>query len=118
MAYDLLIAQRIRAYLSSFPELAISERKMFGGLAFLIENKMCVNVSGNRLMCRFDPKYQNEVASKTGFQPMMMKGKLIEGYCYVHEEGFHANNDLEYWLKMCLSYNAIAKAARKPYNKG
>lgn len=113
MSYNFSVAERIRAYLSLFPELTISERKMFGGLAFLIENKMCINVSGNRLMCRFDPLYQNEVALKIGFRPMIMKGKPITGYCYVEEEGYRSKRDFEYWLKLCMSYNEFAKPAKK-----
>lgn len=53
MAYDTKLANRVREYLILFPELKIDEKKMFGGLAFMINGKMCINVSGENLMCRF-----------------------------------------------------------------
>jgi hypothetical protein len=56
---------------------------MFKGLAFLVNGKMCVNVSGDELICRFDPARDDEVAERNGFQPMIMKGEQLRGYCYV-----------------------------------
>ena len=55
MAYDKKLADRIREYLLQFPKLKTEEKKMFRGLAFMINGKMCINVSGENLMCRFDP---------------------------------------------------------------
>ena len=69
MAYDTNLADRIREYLVTFPKLNIEEKEMFSGLAFMVNDKMCVNVSGENLMCRFDPALQEAVAEKPGFQP-------------------------------------------------
>ena len=55
MAYDIKLADRIREYLIQFPKLKIEEKEMFRGLTFMINGKMCVCVSGENLMCRFDP---------------------------------------------------------------
>jgi TfoX/Sxy family transcriptional regulator of competence genes len=55
MAYSTKLADRVREYLFRLPDLQIEEKKMFGGLAFLVNGKMCVNISGENLMCRFDP---------------------------------------------------------------
>jgi TfoX/Sxy family transcriptional regulator of competence genes len=78
---------------------------MFGGLAFLVNDKMCVNVSKDNLMCRFDPKMEYEVSEKPGFQPMIMKGKQLRGYCYVTEAGYTSKDGFEYWLKLSLDFN-------------
>ena len=88
MSYDTNLADRIREYLVAFPKLKIKEKKMFSGLAFMVNDKMCVNVSGDKLMCRFDPDLQEEVSEKTGYEPMIMKGKELNGYCYVEPIGF------------------------------
>ncbi len=84
MTYDLKLADRIREYLMEFPELKIEEKKMFRGLAFMVNDKMCVNVSGENMMCRFDPALQEDIAEKKGFEPMIMKGKELKGYCYIN----------------------------------
>lgn len=58
MAYNAKLAERVREYFFDLPGLKIEEKKMFGGLAFILNGKMCVNVSGENLMCRFAPAKQ------------------------------------------------------------
>jgi TfoX/Sxy family transcriptional regulator of competence genes len=100
-------------YLDGIPKLKIKEKEMFSGLAFLINGKMCINVSGEDLMCRFAPALAEEVAERVGFQPMIMKGKQLCGYCYVNPEGYKSKADFEYWLTLCLEFNHKAKATKK-----
>lgn len=88
MAYSTELADRIRERLSEVPDLDIREKKMFSGLSFLVNDKMCINVSHDNLMCRYHPDLEEEVAERTGFLPMIMKGKQLKGYCYVEPEGF------------------------------
>jgi hypothetical protein len=113
MGYDIKLADSIRDYLVKFPQLIIDEKEMFRGLTFMVNDKMCVGVSGENLMCRFDPKMQQEVAEKTGFQPMIMKGKELKGYCYINPVGFKSKKDFEYWINLCLDYNEKAKSSKK-----
>jgi hypothetical protein len=113
MAYDLRLANRIREYLLNFPELQIEEKRMFRGLTFMINGKMCVSVSGVDLMCRFDPLLQEEVAEKSGFRPMVMKGKEYKGYCYIDPDALKLKKDFEYWVGLCLDYNKRAKPRRR-----
>lgn len=114
MAFDTFLAERVRAYLAEFPKLEIEEIEMFRGLAFLVKGKMCVNVSGQNLMCRFDPTLTEELSQKTGFLQMTMKGKEYKGYCYVEPTGTKAKKDLEFWINLCLDYNERAKSSKKP----
>lgn len=109
MPYDNNVADRIRAYLVQFPELEIEEKKMFGGLAFMVNRKMCVNASGHYLMCRFDPALTEALAEKSGFLPMIMKGKEYKGYCYVEPTGFKTKQNFEFWINLCLAFNKSAK---------
>ena len=104
MAYDLVLAERLRNYLQA-KNISFAEKKMFGGLAFLVNDKMCVNVSGEKLMCRFDPALQSALENKPGFENMIMKGKVLTGYCYVNPSGFTANKDFEFWVNHCLQFN-------------
>lgn len=83
----------------------------------MVNGKMCINVSGENLMCRFDPALLEEVAEKTGFEPMMMKGKQLNSYCYVTPEGFKTKKNFEYWVNLCLEFNAKAKASKKKASK-
>lgn len=113
MAYNTKLADRVREYLAHVPDIQIDEKKMFGGLAFMVNGKMCVNVSGENLMCRFDPNLQEEIAKRRGYQTMIMKGKKYKGYCYVSPEGVQTQDDFEYWIKLCLSFNNQAKSSKK-----
>ncbi|MFD2033970.1 TfoX/Sxy family protein [Belliella marina] len=113
MAYDHQLADRVRTYLAQFPKLKIEEKKMFGGLAFMIDGKMCINVTDDNLMCRFDPQMTEELSTRPGFGPMIMKGIEYKGYCYVEPEGFRNQTDFEFWINLCLDFNSRAKSSKK-----
>jgi len=113
MTYDTGLADRVRAFLAMHTKEPVTEKKMFSGLAFLVNDKMCVNISHDRLMCRFDPSLHDDIAGRKGFLPMVMKGKELKGYCYVTREGFLAASDFETWLRLCLDYNPAAHSSKK-----
>jgi TfoX/Sxy family transcriptional regulator of competence genes len=113
MAYDIKLADRIRKYLLKFPLLKVEEKEMFRGLTFMVNGKMCVSVSGENLMCRFDAALHEEAAEKTGFEPMIMKGKELKGYCYIRPVGLTSQKDFEYWLNLSLDYNERAKSSKR-----
>ncbi len=113
MAYSTKLADRIREYLVDFPKLKVEEKKMFRGLTFMVNGKMCVSVSNDNLMCRFDPSLQEEAAEKIGFQTMTMKGREYKGYCYISTDGYKKKKDFEYWMKLCLGFNEKAKSSKK-----
>lgn len=73
-------------------------------------------MSGEKLMYRYDPGLEDEVAERAGFQPMTMKGKQLRGYCYVGEDGYNSKINFEFWLKLCLDFNEKAKASKKKKN--
>lgn len=113
MAYSTKLANRVRTYLAGVSTITVEEKEMFSGLAFLVNDKMCVNVSGDDLMCRFDPALYDEVGERPGYQPMIMRGRQLKGYCYVSEEGYKSKKDFEYWIKICLDFNTKAKSSKK-----
>jgi TfoX/Sxy family transcriptional regulator of competence genes len=113
MPYNPKLAERVRTNLERIAGLTIEEKEMFKGLAFLVNGKMCINASGEDLMCRYDPELELEVTERAGFRPMIMKGKQLRGYCYVSEDGYKSKANFEYWLKLCLDFNEKAKASKK-----
>lgn len=113
MPFNRQLAARVRAILKSLPHLSIEEKKMFGGLAFKVNDKMCINVSKDRLMCRFDPNITDELISRKGFEPMRMKGRVYKGFCYVAPEGYTEEKDLLFWINICLEFNDRAKPSKK-----
>lgn len=113
MAYNERLADSVRAYLAQHTELKVEEKAMFGGIAFLVDGKMCINVGEDQLMCRFDPKKTEEYNNKRGVQPMIMRGRLLDGYCYVDTEGYKSKEDFQFWMNTCLAYNPEAKVSKK-----
>lgn len=113
MPYNYELAEKIRRFLSQYPDLDITEKKMFSGISFLVNEKMCVGVSNDTIMVRFNPEKQNLIESLPGYNPMIMKGKHLIGYAYVSEEGYVNPKDFAYWVKLCLEYNPLAKSSKK-----
>jgi hypothetical protein len=113
MPYDTTLADRLREYLAQFPKLKIEEKKMFRSLAFMVNGRMCVNVSGENLMCRFDPTLHEVLAEKNGYEPMIMKGKELKGYCYINPIGLKSEKEFAYLVDLCLDYNERAKSSKK-----
>ena len=111
MAYNEKLADRIREALVDFPR--VEEKKMFRGVTFMVNRKMCVCVSGDEMMCRFDPELQENVAEKNGFRAMIMKGRQYKGYGYIGQEGIKSKKDFNYWINLCLEFNSKAKASKK-----
>lgn len=111
MAYDEKLADRLREALAHLP--CVTEKKMFSGVAFMVNRKMCVNVSHDELMCRFDPTLFETLVEKPGFRPMVMKGKQLKGYGYVSQEALQSKKDFSFWINLCLAFNSKAKASKK-----
>jgi hypothetical protein len=111
MAANEKLVNRVREALANIPK--VEEKKMFRGVTFMVNGKMCISVSGENLMCRFDPSMQEEVLAKRGVEPMIMKGRKYNGYAYVTPEGFKSKKDFDYWVDLCLAFNNQAKASKK-----
>lgn len=113
MAYDLELAGILRQHLSNMaPSQRVEEKKMFKGVSFLVDGKMCMGISGNQLMVRFDPALQMEVEHKAGFSPMWMKERKYKGYGYIDQNSLLSEPDWRYWIGLCLDFNPRAKASK------
>ena len=113
MAYSITLANRVREYLAKIPHITVDEKAMFGGLAFLVIDKMCINIGDKCLMCRFNPKQTEEIAERQGFSAVVMRGKELSGYCYVDPTGYNQKKDFDFWLQLCLEFNSRAKSSKK-----
>jgi TfoX/Sxy family transcriptional regulator of competence genes len=103
VAYDEELAGRIRALAASEPDL--SEKKMFGGLAFLVGGNMAVAASGQGgLLVRVDPAESDELLASSNARPMEMRGREMRGWLRVDAEDIRSDADLEAWVERGLSY--------------
>ena len=103
MAYDEDLANRIRELMAR--ESGVTEKKMFGGLAFLIGGNMSVAASGQGgLLVRVDPKETEELVTKRHAAPMVMRGREMQGWLRVDPEGLGTKRELEPWVKRGVAY--------------
>jgi TfoX/Sxy family transcriptional regulator of competence genes len=103
MAYDEDLANRLRELLAR--EDAVTERKMFGGLAFLVHGHMSVSASGQGgLLARIDPAETSAALSKPHVSLMEMRGRTMDGWVRVAPEGARTKRQLEPWVKRSLAY--------------
>ena len=112
MAYNEKLADRIREIISRTHKIS-EEKKMFGGLCFMVNDKMCVGVEQERMMVRLDPARYDEVMEKEGCHPMDFTGKPMRGYVFVDASALTTLKKLDYWVQLALDYNAVAKASKK-----
>jgi TfoX/Sxy family transcriptional regulator of competence genes len=112
MAYNEKLAGRIREIIVATHK-KVEEKKMFAGLCFMVNDKMCVGVEKERLMVRLDPAKYDEVMEKEGCKPMDFTGKVMKGFVFVDIEVLNSKKKLGYWIKLALDFNKIAKASRK-----
>jgi TfoX/Sxy family transcriptional regulator of competence genes len=96
MPYDDGLAQRIREVLDEQPR--VSEKQMFGGLAFLIGGNMCAGVVADELMVRVGPDQYEEALARPHAREMDFTGRPMRGLVYVAAEGFESDDDLHEWI--------------------
>lgn len=111
MAYNEQIANRIREALAHLPN--VKEKKMFGGLAFMVNDKMCITVGADTIMCRIDPAIHESAISRNDCRTVIMGGREYKGYVDVGDNGIRSKKDFDYWIEQALDYNKIAKASKK-----
>src|SRR5882757_7418484 len=97
MAYNEKLADRVRE-LIALTHKNVEEKKMFGGLCFMVNDKMCVGVEQERLMIRFDPERTDEVMEKPGCKPMDFTGRVMKGYAFVDINELDTKKKLSYWI--------------------
>jgi len=116
MAYDPYLEERIDKVLRDNAVSFVS-KKMMGGLCYMVDDKMCVGIIKDMLMCRVGPDQYDEHLSKEHVQEMAFTGRPMKGYLFVRADGYDMDVDLEYWVQQCLAYNPLAKASKRKRKK-
>ena len=106
MAYDEKLAARVRAVLAKRTD--VSERKMFGGLTFMVAGHMCCGVNGDELIVRLDPNRENDALERPHARPMDFTGRPMRGFVTVEPKGLNGAQ-LKRWVQ-----EAVARAESLP----
>ena len=112
MAYDEHLGERIAIVLRE-KRVRYEAKKMMGGLCFMIDDKMAVGVINDALMARIDPEIYKSSLKKKGCRPMDFTGRVMKGFVRVDPIGIDLDEDLEYWIQVCLDFNPKAKSSKK-----
>jgi len=112
MPYDQALARRVRRALADHP--AVDEKKMFGGLAFMLAGHMCCGVVNDDLMVRVGPAQYEQALAQPYARPMDFTGRPMKGMVYVGSEALRSDADLAGWLRRGVEFAATlpAKQAR------
>jgi len=111
MAYSEYQADRIRQKLSKAN--VTDEKKMMGGLIFMVNDKMCIGLdidkktNKDRLMVRVGKATHEQLIFKKGSREMDFTGKVMRGFLYIDPQGFDAEDDLEFWIEKALHSNEL-----------
>lgn len=117
MAFDEQLAQRVRENLLKLSDF--TEKKMMGGLCFLVDDKMLCGIhidkktSNNLLMARIGEERYSVAVEEPHVLPMDFTGRPMKGYVFIEEPGFQTDEALTKWLSHCLEFNPLAKSSKK-----
>jgi TfoX/Sxy family transcriptional regulator of competence genes len=108
--YPSSLADRIRKHLAHVPK--VKEKEMMGGLAFMVNDKMCVGIFRGELMCRLDKSRHDEYVERNGCQAMSLGGKVMRGWVLI-EESATAGKGMKTWIDEALDHNKVVKKSKK-----
>ena len=111
MAFDEALAERIRQKLAGIR--GVEEKKMMGGLTFMLHDKMCLGIVKDELMCRIDPAIHDEVIKKKGCRTMDFTNRPMKGFIFVDQSGMKSEKEFNYWVELALDFNRNAKPSKK-----
>ena len=107
MAYDEGLEERLRDFFhdrDNVSEHDVNVKKMFGGLCFMVSGHMCCGIVDDKLMARVGPDNYENCLSKKHARKMDFTGKPMKGLVYVEPDGIAEDEDLTYWLNVCLGF--------------
>jgi len=112
MAYDDHLVDRIRLTLEQ-KNILFKQKEMMGGIAFMVDDKMCVGVVKNQMMARIDPELYEVSLQKKDCKPMDFTGRPMKGWVFIEPTGIDVEEDLNYWIQLALDFNPKAKSNKK-----
>ena len=102
MAYNEELAERLRKIFDQRSDVV--EKKMFGGLCFMVSGHMCCCVAGNALMARVGPEMYKECVKQQYAKEMDLAGRPMKGFVYIQPEGIAGDFELSGWVDKCLRF--------------
>ncbi len=111
MAYNESLASRVRDALASRSD--VEEKKMMGGLIFMVDGKMCLGVLGDELMIRYDPEMKAALMKEKGVRDTIFNDKPTRGLLFVSLKNLDSEKDFKRWIKYALDFNPKATASKK-----
>lgn len=108
MAFDKAVAERVREALAGAPDVV--EKRMFGGIAFMVRGNMCCGVIGDRIMLRVGPKGYETALSRPHAKVMDFTGRPMKGMIYVEPAGFASPRDLGTWIEKAMEFALLLPA--------
>ena len=111
MPFSEKLADRVREIIA-ITHTNVEGKRMFAGLCFMVNDKMCVGVHEDKIMVRLDPGIFDEVIEKDGCEPMNFTGKVMRGFVFVNASVLKTKKQLEYWVRLGLDYNQFAKSSK------
>lgn len=111
MAYDVALAERIDRLLQGRPR--VIQKRMFGGICFLVDGKMCCGIVGNKLVVRVGPAQYASALTRAHTQPMDFTGRPLRGFLYVRPGGLRRRSALKAWIDLALRYVESLPAKRR-----
>ncbi len=112
MAYDSYLQERIDRVLIE-KKINFSSKKMMGGLCYMLNDKMLMGIVKEQVMARIGPSAYPEAINKSGVHEMNFTGRSMKGYVFLDLEAVDLDEDLEYWIQLCLDFNPEAKSSKK-----
>ena len=113
MPYNEHMANRMRE-LIALRTSNVTEKKMFGGLCFLVDDKICVAAKADKMFLRIAPELYDDAIELPGCEPMSRFGKNMTGYLYVDYEQLRTHQQLAHWVNLALDFNPLAKSSKQP----
>ena len=104
------LLERVRAAFKRVKR--VKEQRMFGGITFMVNGKMCVSAGKDRLMFRVDPEMHDDLVGKNGARTVRMKGRAYRGFLHVNAARLRDPKALKFWLSVARDYNKYAKRSR------
>jgi TfoX/Sxy family transcriptional regulator of competence genes len=102
MPFDENLAERLRPLLQG--KYTVTEKKMFGGLAFMVNGHMCCGIVGKDLVVRTGPDAFDQALQQTHSRPMDFTGRPMKGFIYVAPAGYRSDRELKSWAQLGLNF--------------
>jgi len=109
--YNEALANRVRQKLANLSN--IEEKEMMGGLTFMYNDKMCIGIIKDELMCRIDPALHESCVEKVGCRTMDFTNRPMKGYIMIDQTGMTTQKEFDYWIDLAIDFNKRAKSSKK-----